>query len=169
MSKVRGGNFDTTLHTFSSGDTKKNVFYWGGSRRRSASLRRADAAQVCSHVGVLEEDGPLKCCYATTARQIVSERWREAGGPKHLSLTARSAFDSTRRRETSPVVANQQRRHEHRKHKQIRQALARSRQGGSASFWRADAEQVCNDVVADGRVKCSEVATAARRIVSERW
>ena len=83
--------------SFSSGDTNTNVFYLGGSRRRSASLRRADAAQVCSHVGF----GELKCSFTTSARQIVSERWREGGGPKHLSHAATSAFHSTRRRQTS--------------------------------------------------------------------
>ena len=95
--------------SFSSGDTNKNVFYLGGSRWRSASLRRADAAQVCSHVGFLEEDGPLKCYSATTARQIVSERWREGGGTKHLSHAATSAFHSTRRRQISwcPFSADQ--------------------------------------------------------------
>jgi hypothetical protein len=41
-------------------------------------LRRADAAQVCNHVGfvaVLTVDGPFECSVAIAARQIVSERW----------------------------------------------------------------------------------------------
>ena len=95
--------------SFSSGDTNTNVFYLGGSRRRSASLRRADAAQVCSHVGFVAVDGALKRSFTITARQIVSERWREGGGPKHLSLAATSAFHSTRRRQISrwPLRADQ--------------------------------------------------------------
>ena len=40
-----------------------------------ASLRRADAAQVCSNVGFVAVDGALECSAATAARQIVSERW----------------------------------------------------------------------------------------------
>ena len=48
-------------------------------------------------------------------------------------------------------------------------AASRGAARGSASFWRAYAEQVRNDVVADGQVECSEVATAARQMVSERW
>jgi hypothetical protein len=42
---------------------------------------------------------------------------------------------------------------------------------GGASFRRADAAQVCNNVgfvVVDGAFECS-VAKAARQIVSERW
>ena len=46
-----------------------------GQRQRGgcASLRRADAAQVCSNLGLV--DGEFECSFATAARQIVSERW----------------------------------------------------------------------------------------------
>jgi hypothetical protein len=47
----------------------------GRSRRGSASLRRADAAQVCSNVGFVAVDGVFECSVATAARHIVSERW----------------------------------------------------------------------------------------------
>ena len=47
----------------------------GRSRRGSASLRRADAAQVCNNVGFFFVDGAFECSSATAARQIVSERW----------------------------------------------------------------------------------------------
>ena len=40
-----------------------------------ASFRRADAAQVCNHVGFVEVDGAFECSVAIAARQIVSERW----------------------------------------------------------------------------------------------
>jgi hypothetical protein len=49
-----------------------------------ASLRRADAAQVCSHVGKLYflhvgeqlcDGAGIECSVAIAARQIVSERW----------------------------------------------------------------------------------------------
>ncbi len=45
------------------------------SRRESASLRRADAAQVCNNVESVEVDGVFECSFAMPARQIVSERW----------------------------------------------------------------------------------------------
>ncbi len=44
-------------------------------RGRCASLRRADAAQVCSNLGFVAGDGVFECSAATAARQIVSERW----------------------------------------------------------------------------------------------
>ena len=47
----------------------------GRGRRGSASLRRADAAQVCNDVGFVEVDGQCECSPAPAARQIVSERW----------------------------------------------------------------------------------------------
>jgi hypothetical protein len=37
--------------------------------------RRADAAQVCSDVGMFAEDGKVERSAAPAARQIVSERW----------------------------------------------------------------------------------------------
>ncbi len=43
------------------------------SRRGSASLRRADAAQVCNNVGFFPVDGVFECSAAIAARQIVSE------------------------------------------------------------------------------------------------
>ena len=48
-----------------------------GQRQRGggASLRRADAAQVCSNVGFVAVDGPFECRFAPAARQKVSERW----------------------------------------------------------------------------------------------
>ena len=48
-----------------------------GQRQRGgcASLRRADAAQVCSNLGFVVADGPFECSPANAARQIVSERW----------------------------------------------------------------------------------------------
>ena len=46
-----------------------------GSRRGGASLRRADAAQVCNNVGFVVFDGVFECSFAIPARQIVSERW----------------------------------------------------------------------------------------------
>ncbi len=47
----------------------------GGAGRGGASFRRADAAQVCNNVGFVFLDGVFECSFATTARQIVSERW----------------------------------------------------------------------------------------------
>ena len=35
-------------------------------------MRRADAAQVCSHVGFVAVDGEFECSFAIAARQIVS-------------------------------------------------------------------------------------------------
>ncbi len=84
---------------------RKCVFTFGGW---SASFRGADAAQVCSNVGIVAIDGVFECSCAMPARQIVSERWREGGGLKHMmSLAATSAFDSTKRRVTSrwPLMA----------------------------------------------------------------
>ena len=48
-----------------------------GQRQRGgcASLRRADAAQVCSNLGFVAVDGPFECSPTTAGRQIVSERW----------------------------------------------------------------------------------------------
>ncbi len=54
------------------------IFIEGGgaqqAARGSASLRRADTAQVCNHVGFVRVDGKFECS-APAARQIVSERW----------------------------------------------------------------------------------------------
>jgi hypothetical protein len=44
-------------------------------RRGGASLRRADAAQVCNNDGLVADDGVFECSFAIAARQIVSERW----------------------------------------------------------------------------------------------
>ena len=43
--------------------------------RGGASFRSADAAQVCSDVGLVVVDGYFECSFATAARQAVSERW----------------------------------------------------------------------------------------------
>jgi hypothetical protein len=47
----------------------------GGAARGGASFGRADAAQVCSNIGVVAVVGAFECSVATAARQIVSERW----------------------------------------------------------------------------------------------
>ena len=39
-------------------NTKQLFFYWAAAARGSSSLRRADAAQVSSDVGILADDGP---------------------------------------------------------------------------------------------------------------
>ena len=52
-----------------------SVFIWAAAARGSASFRSADAAQVCSNVGLLAVDGAFECSFTTAARQIVSERW----------------------------------------------------------------------------------------------
>jgi hypothetical protein len=44
-------------------------------RGGGASLRSADAVQVCNNVGCVAVDGPFECSVAAAARQIVSERW----------------------------------------------------------------------------------------------
>ena len=65
------------------------------------------------------------------------------------------------------VFAKQQRRHEQEEFFIWAAAAAR----GGASFRSADAAQVCSNVgfiLVDGVLECS-VATAARKIVSERW
>ena len=81
--------------------TNKKRFIRATAARGGASFRSADAAQVCNNVGFSVFDGVFECSPAPAARQTVSERWREGGGLKHLSLAATSAFDSTKRRQTS--------------------------------------------------------------------
>jgi hypothetical protein len=54
------------------GGTKKNSAYVAG--RGNVSLRRTDAVQVCSNVGMVPTDGPFECSVAIAARQIVSEK-----------------------------------------------------------------------------------------------
>ena len=76
----------------------KNCFYFGSG---SDSFRRANAAQVCCNVFLVGGSGQRECSSAISARQIVSEKWREGGRLKHLILAATSAFDSTKRRQTS--------------------------------------------------------------------
>ena len=50
----------------------------GGQRGGGASFGRADAAQVCNHVGfAAADDGPFECSGTKAARRIVSERWRD--------------------------------------------------------------------------------------------
>ena len=56
-------------------NTKQLFFYWAAAARGSSSLRRADAAQVCSNLGFVVVDGDFECSSARAARQIVSERW----------------------------------------------------------------------------------------------
>jgi hypothetical protein len=70
----------------------------GRGARGGASLRSADAAQICSNVGFLASDGEVESSEAKTARQIVSERWREGGGLKYSALAETSALDSIKRR-----------------------------------------------------------------------
>ncbi len=41
--------------------------------RVSASFRGADAAEVCSNVGFVADDGAFECSAARAAKQIVSE------------------------------------------------------------------------------------------------
>ena len=53
----------------------RTAFIGAAAARGGASYRSADAAQVFSNVGFVEEDGPFECSVATAARQIVSERW----------------------------------------------------------------------------------------------
>ncbi len=77
------------------------AFIAAAAARGGASFRSADAAQVCSNVGMVVADGAVECSGAIAARQIVSERWWEGGGLKHLFLAATSDFDSTKRRKTS--------------------------------------------------------------------
>jgi hypothetical protein len=54
--------------------------------------------EVCSQVGLVVVDGRFECSplsvasVTTTARQIVSKRWWEGGGLKHLHVGERSAF-----------------------------------------------------------------------------
>ena len=66
--------------------TIKNTIYLGvhwhaagrGAARGGASFGRADAAQVCNHVGfAAADDGPFECSGTKAARRIVSERWRD--------------------------------------------------------------------------------------------
>jgi hypothetical protein len=67
----------------SGGDTNKNKIYFEGhwhaagrgAARGGASFGRADAAQVCSNVGFVVDDGQIESSVAIAARQIVSERW----------------------------------------------------------------------------------------------
>jgi hypothetical protein len=54
---------------------KRTAFIWAAAARGSASLRRADAAQVCNNVGFVVADGLFECSFEIAARQIVSERW----------------------------------------------------------------------------------------------
>ena len=56
---------------------EKSSIYYIGQRQRggSASFRRADAAQVCNHVGFVAVDGEFECSSAKSVMQIVSERW----------------------------------------------------------------------------------------------
>ena len=53
----------------------RTAFIGAAAARGGASFRRADAAQVCSNVGIVALDGVIECSFAIAARQIVSERW----------------------------------------------------------------------------------------------
>jgi hypothetical protein len=53
---------------------KVHSFYYHHHQILSASLRRADAAQVCSDGGFVHVDGDFECSVAIAARQIVSKR-----------------------------------------------------------------------------------------------
>ncbi len=66
---------------------------WGGM----ASLRGADTAQVCNHVGLPVLDGECECSSvcSVAATQGVSGGLRARQGLRHPSLTAMSAFDAT--------------------------------------------------------------------------
>ena len=64
-------------------------------------MRRADAAKVCSNVGLVFFDGAFECSVAVAATQGVRGRLRARQGLRHLSLAATSAFDATSRRHVS--------------------------------------------------------------------
>ena len=53
----------------------RTAFIGAAAARGGASLRRANAAQVCSNVGFVAVDGPCECSFAKAARQIVRDRW----------------------------------------------------------------------------------------------
>ena len=53
--------------------THKQNYIRVTAARGGASRWSADAAQVCSNVGFVADDGVIECSVATTARQIVSE------------------------------------------------------------------------------------------------
>jgi hypothetical protein len=53
----------------------RTAFIGAAAARGGASFTRADAAQVCSNVGFVLDDGKVKCSPTIAARQIVSERW----------------------------------------------------------------------------------------------
>ena len=64
-------------------------------------MRRADAAKVCSNVGLAVVDGAFECSFAVAATQGVRGRLRARQGLRHLLLAATSAFDATSRRHIS--------------------------------------------------------------------
>ena len=53
-------------------------------RRRRASFPRANAAQICSNVGLVEVDGQFECSSAVAKTQRVSGRRRKRRGLQHL-------------------------------------------------------------------------------------
>ena len=68
---------DSTLPQTAAATRTRTVSIWAAAARGGASFRRADAAQVCSHVRFFVVDGPFESSVARTpgpARQIVSER-----------------------------------------------------------------------------------------------
>ena len=75
----RGSSFDcnpsATENVKYSSPTFAYILFGQRQRGGGASFRSADAAQVCSDVGSVEENGVFECSFATAARQIVSERW----------------------------------------------------------------------------------------------
>jgi hypothetical protein len=84
----------------------QRVYGWRGG---AASLRRADAAKVCSNVGLVLFDGVFECSVAVAATQGVRGRLRARQGLRHpLSLAATSAFDATSTRHISrwPFLAD---------------------------------------------------------------
>ena len=66
----------STHPPLTAAETRTRIaFYLEAAARRGASLRRADAAQVCNNIGFAFIDGVFECTFAKAARQIVSERW----------------------------------------------------------------------------------------------
>ena len=79
----------------------RTIFYCAAAARGSVSLRRADAAQVCSNFGFVFFDGAFECSSAVAATQGVRGRLRARRGLRHLCLAATSAFDATSTRHIS--------------------------------------------------------------------
>ena len=72
VSKANDRKWNPSCQTAASARTR-TAFIGAAAARGGASFRRADAAQVCSKVGFVEDDGVFECSFANPARQIVSE------------------------------------------------------------------------------------------------